>query len=72
MSILILTFTVLLLAGLGWTALDAYRLRRGSDRGRVARLVIGLGRAVADLWRETDDANRRVIELQQPWREHIR
>lgn len=41
---------------------------RQSTRAAEARSVPGRrGRAIATLWRETYYANRRLIELQQPW-----
>lgn len=69
MASLLVIFTVVLVLGLGALEIDVYRLRHGPIRGAVARLVGGVGRAAADLWRETAYANRRLIELQQPWRD---
>lgn len=68
MSLLILAFALTLLAALGWTSLDVYRSRHGS----VRHLATVLAHTLLRLWRETDAANRRLVELQQPWRHDLR
>lgn len=68
MSLLILAFATTLLAALAWTTLDVYRSRHGS----VRHLATAAARTVLRLWHETDDANRRLVELQQPWRHDVR